>query len=214
MKPMLLTLVIVSIMAGAIYYDYWEDINNKNNWEQLPIYNIRIKGDSWQALDIQLPPQLNVAYNVMEYEVAIPHRYRLEREHYVIDIEVNPTGHSLQANLQILTTHNSGSHKLRVESSWEGNCGSIGKASKKKSWGTRTDKIETLGSPFLTDPKAIAFVWRRYTGDCTKDALETIEFASFFPIILKIYDGLDLLGEEQIDFEIFKNGVRKYLVMP
>lgn len=195
-KATLWTLVLLAITYGFISYLYSVDIDDIDSWEQMPIYNIRFKEGPWRALDIRIPPQLKTGYNRIEYQVAIPHRYQLTQKDYVIDIEVNPTRHSMQANLQILVTSSSESQELRIEPSWAGNCGEIGSS--------RTF--------LLTNPKGISFVWRRHSGDCSEEVLENIENVSFDPILLKVYDGSKLLGEERIDFEIFNNGIMRYVV--
>ncbi len=204
MKPILLILLII----GVIYYDYWEDIHDRDDWEQLQLYSIVLKGNSWQSLNIQLPPKVDTGYRVTEYKIAIPHRYQLKRKQYIIDIEVNPNDHSWPINLQMTTLRKPDLQALKVASSWLGNCGKTG------AWEPEAKRFSSWGSGYFTKPKAIGFLWYPGTGYCTEGIPETAEHASSFPIQLKIFDGSDLIGEEQIDFEIFENGIMKYIVMP
>lgn len=212
MKPLLVVLLII----GLIYYDFWEDINNKDsgNWKQMTLYSVQLEGEEWKKLDVRLPADVDGHLDFIKYEVPIPHRYSLERLAYIIDVEVNPSGHNGLVSLQMLTTKKSDGRFLRVESSWSGNCGIVGNTSKTGSWDTKLDKIQSMGHPYFTNPKAVGFLWYPGTGYCAKDAPQTAEHASSFPIILKIYDGSELIGEEQINFEIFKNGIWKYILMP
>ncbi len=208
--------LVVLVIAGIIYYDYWEDINNKDSssWKQLTLYSIRLEGDEWKKLDIRLPPEKNGRLDVIEYKIAIPYRYYLERELYIIDIEVNPTAHIGSTSLQIVTTRQSDGQILSVETSWGGRCGLVGNITKAGSWDSDLDKLQSMGYPYFTNPKSVGFLWYNGMKYCKEGSSETIEHASSFPIIMKIYDGLDLIGEEQIDFEIFENGIMKYILMP
>lgn len=183
-------------------------------WQEMALYNIRLKGDVWQRLEIRLPSKADHDYSSSKYDVKIAHRYQLERKKYTVNVEVNPSNHGWQTALQILTVSRLNSQILNVKASWAGNCGLIGKTSKTGRWQTQLDKVESLGYPFFTDPKAIGFVWRPTRHFCINDVLETPEQASSFPIIIKVFDDGNLIGEEQINFDIFKNGIKKYIVMP
>ena len=208
--------LIISCIVSMIYYDFWEDAQNmyRDRWQEMTLYNIRLKGDVWKWLEVRLPSKADHDYSSSKYDVKIAHRYQLDRKKYTVNVEVNPSNHGWQTTLQILTVSKLNSQVLNVEASWAGNCGLIGKTSKTGRWQTPLDKIESLGYPFFTDPKAIGFAWRPTRSFCTDDSLETPEQASSFPIIIKVFDDGNLIGEEQIDFEIFENGIKKYIVMP
>ena len=202
--------ILIFIIIGAIYYDFWEDINNKDNWKTLTLNNIRLKGDVWQRSDIRFPSGIDGHTDYIEYKVAIPHRYLLERERYIVDIEVSPTEATQQIAVQIVTTRQSDGQRLKVESSWHGNCGTTDLAENIGSWFTELREPKSIRHHYFTDPKAIGFTWDRGNLYCTEDTPKTIEHASSFPILLKIFDGSALIGEEQIDFEIFGNGIMTY----
>lgn len=137
----------------------------------------------------------------MEYEVAVPNRYQLSRDHYIIDIEINPTRHGTQTNMQIVAqpTSETGDRYLRIEPQWQGQCG----------------MILTPKSHFITNKNAIGFAIERHRQNCKELKQNNGKLVSplvINPIKLKIYDGATLIGEEQIDFEVFYNGIRRYLV--
>jgi hypothetical protein len=206
---------MVVVIIAMIYYDFWEDVNNKDSdsWKQQSLYSIRLKDDVWTKFDIRIPTEVDARLQFIDYDVPIPHRYQLEREAYTIDVEVNPTERFWPMALQMLTTSQSDSRPLRVESSWNGNCGIVGNTSNDGDWDSELDKGLSMGHPYFTNPKAVGFLWADDAGYCKEDMPQTVQHASSFPIILKIYDGPKLIGEEQIDFEIFENGIRRYILM-
>ena len=183
-------------------------------WQEMTLYSIRLQGDDWQRLEIRQPLQVDHDYSSSKYDVKIPHHYKLERKKYVIDISVKPNEHDWQTNLQILMTNKLDTRILSVESSWAGNCGIVGQTSAAGEWSNRPDKLKSVGHPFFTDAKTTGFLWYPGTNYCKNGISQTAEHASKYPITLKIYHDADLIGEEQINFEIFKNGIRKYIVMP
>ncbi len=175
--------------------------------QEMKLYSIRLKGDLWKRQEVRLPSKFDHDYSWSKYNREVAHKYQLERDAYHIDVEVNPAGHGLQTNFQLLITRNLDQKVLKVESSWGGSCGKIG------SWKPKPNLTTSWGTGYFTKLDAVGFLWGP-GGYCAKGDPNTAEYASSFPIILKIYDGEHLIGEEQIDFEIFENGIMEYSVMP
>ena len=198
----ILTIVILIVLYFAsFYYLMWARQFDDDNWHQLAIYNIRINDNQWQGLDIGLPLISRGGVNKMEYEVAIPNRYRLIRDNYIIEVELNPTKRITQANMQIAAKAkaDSGDRYLNIELNWQGKCG----------------ELLDSASRFIANKNAVGFAVDPYSSGCLKlipfnEKLESPLTVS--PIGLKIYDGENLIGEEQINLEVFSNGIRKYLV--
>ena len=198
MKGILIVFLVVAIVLSGC-------VHKKTK------FNIRIEGDDWQR-DDYLPPRFTLQGKLFLGVQEVPQLYKLERDTYRIDVRVNATKHSLLTSLQISVLGRPLSRQLRVEPFWEGNCGKIGH------WGNETviaDQLVTSwGYPFFDDPLAVGFIWYPGTGYCTQGIPQTPEQASAFPIILKIYGDTGLIGEEQIEIEIFQNGYMYYLVTP
>jgi GTPase SAR1 family protein len=206
-------LVLLVLLVAFVYYDFQQDIHNRDRWPQSPLQSIVFKGDLWQPLDIRLPTEVDNQQYWIKYNSPIPHLYQLTRKNYQINIEVNPPRRNVYIgpiSLQILATRTSDDKALRVEISWQGNCARVGKISKTGKWDTYQERYDDMTDFYFTDPSAVGFLWGRGSGGCRKDTPEAMQQASSFPISLKIYDGSILLGEAQIDFEIFENGISKF----
>jgi hypothetical protein len=209
-----LMLVLLLLLIAFLYYDFWQDMHNRDRWPHTTLQSIVVKGDLWTPLDIRLPTEVDNQQHWIKYTTPIPHRYQLKQEHYKIDIEINPVKEIGPTVLQILATRTSDAKVLSVELSWGGNCARIGKLSKTGQWDTNREKYDAMGGLYFTNPRAVGFLWYRGTMYCKNDTTETMQQASSFPILLKIHDDSTLLGEAQIDFEIFENGISKSRGMP
>ena len=198
----ILAIIGLVVLLNAIFlFAYWARQFDEDSWHQLPIHNIRINDSHWQRLDIDLPIVTRGSNNIMEYEVAIPNRYQLVRDKYIINIELNPTNHGSQANIQIvaLAISDTAMDYLKIEPSREGNCGEL---------------LDST-SFFIVNKNAVGFAVEddmENCGELARDNDKLLAPLVINPITLKIYDGEDLIGEEQINLEVFYNGIHKYMV--
>ena len=171
-------------------------------------YSIRATGGGWRIENVRLPEtdryQLSKA-------VPIPHLYQLEREEYLVSVEVNPNGYGHQIILQISITSKL---PLTVESAWEGDCGRVGALADLEQRFISVWQEVYFTKPEFTKPGSVGFIWNPGAGFCAPNADESPETASSFPIMLKIYNESTLVGEERIDFEIFQNGYNSWTDYP
>ena len=137
----------------------------------------------------------------MQYEVAIPNKYKLVRDKYMIEIELNPIRHGTQTNMQIvaLAISDTAMDYLNIEPSWEGECG----------------ELLDSKSHFIANKNAVGFAIEDGMQNCSESEQNNGKLLVplvINPITLKIFDGDNLIGEEQINAEVFYNGIHKYLV--
>lgn len=203
-------ILMIAFILCIWLYALWDDAYNSDNWAQSPIYSIRLKGELWEKSDFYSPYEKGPNMYMVQYAVAIPHRYQLKLEAYTIDVEIRPIDHRGANAFQVLTIPKIDGQILRVESSWDGGCGLTGLISEMGMWDDESQTKYLTGQSYFTDPKAIGFLWGHYARYCQNKVIETIEQVSAMPLMLKIYDGENLIGEEQIAFEIFKNGIKKH----
>lgn len=204
-------IIVLALCAMITAFDIVNKIYNSNpkNWPTFTIHTLVITDDAWQQQDIQVLTAEMLGYNIVESELAIPFRYALEREKYVIDVVVNPAKHERLTTLQILATHNISGDILTIESQWDGNCAMIEKVSKSGKWEKPIDVTDHLLAYYFTNPKATGFMWFNSTGFCKEERPKTPEYNSQFPIILKIYHNNELIGREEVPIKIFDNGIKR-----
>jgi hypothetical protein len=171
---------------------------------ELPIYSLQVKGEAWESSDFRVPKYSNspkIGGRVyFSKEIKIPHKYKLARDNYIVYVSFNPKDEHWAVNLQISALLKLNKEKLRVESIWRGNCGVS------HLFNSGSFEEEVYRQMYLIDSFSTGFVWEAGTESCTA------ENASKYPIELKIFYRDNLIGEEKVDFEIFRNGKILYIV--